>query len=149
MKGIVSFYGKLGCKRNAHQIQQLKQAGYVVQVINILTREWDAETLPKFFGKNPLQACVNTQAPQITSGAFRPTELDDAQLLQAMIQDPILIKRPLLFFRGEFACGFNHPLVEQLLEAVPVDYQCQQNDNCTPPAPADSNCSIGNLHGAN
>ncbi|MGZ0654080.1 ArsC/Spx/MgsR family protein [Coraliomargarita sp. W4R72] len=133
MKGIVSFYGKSGCKGNARQIEQLKQAGYVVQVIDLLTKEWDVETLLKFFGKDPLHACVNERAPQVTSGEFKPEAFDDVTLLQAMIKDPILIKRPLLFYRGEFACGFDHPLVKELLDEEPIDYECQQHDNCTHP----------------
>lgn len=146
MKGIVSFYGKSGCKGNARQIEQLKQAGYMVQVIDLLAKEWDVETLLKFFGKDPLQTCVNIRAPQITSGEFKPDALDDAALLQAMIQEPILIKRPLLFFRGEFACGFDHPLVHKLLDEEPIDYDCQQHDNCTHSADKDAGCSIGDLH---
>jgi nitrogenase-associated protein len=146
MKGIVSFYGKSGCKGNARQIEQLKQAGYVLQVIDILAKDWDVETLPKFFNGEAPHACVNTRAPQITSGAFKPDELNSADLLQAMVQDPILIKRPLLFFRGEFACGFDHPLVKELLDEEPVDYECQQNDTCSHPHEPSSECSIGKIH---
>jgi nitrogenase-associated protein len=133
MKGIISFYGKTGCKGNARQIEQLKRADYVVQVIDILTKEWDVETLLKFIATETVQACVNQRAPQISSGEFNPLELNDSELLQAMIQDPILIKRPLIFYRGEFACGFDHPLVKRLLNEEPIDYECQQHETCTHP----------------
>lgn len=146
MKGIISFYGKPGCKGNARQIEQLKQAGYVLQVIDILTREWDVETLQKFFGQEKPHACINTRAPQISSGEFDPSTLNENGVLQAMIQDPILIKRPLLFYRGEFACGFDHPLVKQLLGEEPIDYECEASDICPQPQLPSAECSIGNLH---
>ncbi len=131
MKGIVSLYGKVGCKGNARQMEQLKAAGYAVQFIDLLSRKLEAAELQNFFAGRKFHDCVNQRAPQITSGEFQPEGLSEDELLQAMIESPILIKRPLLFFRGEFACGADHPLMARLLGDVPPVEGCQRHDGCT------------------
>lgn len=131
IKGIVSLYGKVGCQGNLRQMEQLKAAGYAVQFIDLLNRELEASELAKFFEGRSLQDCVNRRAPQISSGEFAPETLSDDALMERMIAEPILIKRPLLFFRGEFACGFDHPLVGRLLGAIPPDTGCQKHDDCS------------------
>lgn len=124
MKGIVSFYEKPGCKGNAKQKEILRQAGYKLQVIDILSKEWDEETLMKFIGNMPVHACVNVKAPSVKSGIFEPEKLTEAELVEAMIYEPILIKRPLVFYRGEFAVGFDSDLVEKLLNQRMEDSVC-------------------------
>lgn len=130
MKGIVSFYGKSGCSGNRRQVEQLKQADYVVQWIDILKKRWDEETLSKFLGHQAVHNCINQRAPTIISGETNPNEMDDDQLMQAMVEDPVLIKRPLLFYRGEFACGFDHPLVGRLLGEEISGDSCRKNRDC-------------------
>lgn len=130
MKGIVSFYEKPGCKGNERQKEKLRAAGYVLQVIDILTKGWDEETLLQFFGDTPIHQCVNLRAPIITSGQLDINQLTDSELLQKMIELPILIKRPLLFFRGQFAVGFENELVTTLLGEPQIEEPCQKNDNC-------------------
>jgi Arsenate reductase and related proteins, glutaredoxin family len=131
MKGIVSLYGKIGCKGNARQMEQLKAAGYVVQFIDLLNRKLEPKELLNFFAGRTIHDCVNQRAPQISSGKFNPQALSEEELLAAMIEEPILIKRPLLFFRGEFACGADHPLMTRLLGDIIPDLGCQQHDACS------------------
>lgn len=131
MKGIVAFYEKLGCRSNARQKQQLRDAGYLLQVVSLLDKKWDCYSLNKFFAGRKIHDCVNQRAPQITSGDFDPATLNEAELLQAMVEHPILIQRPLIFFRGHFACGFQHELVTQLLGSKQAVETCQQSPSCT------------------
>lgn len=130
MKGIVSFYEKRGCRTNAQQKKQLEAAGYVVQSIDLLEKDWDTVSLRKFFTYLPTHDCVNARAPQITSGEFDPNSLSEDDLLVAMARNPILIKRPLIFFRGEFACGFNNELVSRLLGEDGQETECSGGSEC-------------------
>lgn len=130
-KGIVSLYGKVGCKGNQRQMKLLEAAGYVVQFIDLLSRNLEESELRKFTAGQPLHDCVNSRAPLITSGKFSPDALDEDELMKAMLDNPILVKRPLLFFRGEFACGFDQPLVTHLLGQTPPDMSCQKHDGCS------------------
>ncbi|ADE55622.1 ArsC/Spx/MgsR family protein [Coraliomargarita akajimensis] len=124
MKGIVSFYEKPGCTRNALQKEQLRAAGYVIQALSLIDKNWDPQSLYRFFGGNSPHDCVNTRAPQITSGALAPSTLTEDELLEQMRAHPILIKRPLIFYRGEYCCGFDTALVAKLLGAKQTDPGC-------------------------
>ncbi|CAA6695367.1 MULTISPECIES: ArsC/Spx/MgsR family protein [unclassified Lentimonas] len=115
MKGIVSYYERPDCQCNARQKQQLRDAGYVLQVFNLLEKQWEASNLNKFFAEQGIHDCVNRHAPQIVSGDFDPASLDERALLNAMLEQPTLIQHPLIFFRGQFASGFKNELVTQLL----------------------------------
>ena len=131
MKGIISFYGKTGCQGNQRQMERLKEEGFVIQFIDLLNRKLEPSELEKFFDGKPIRECVNVRAPQIVSGEFNPGAYNDADLLHALAETPLLIKRPLLFYRGHFGCGFDSPLVEQLLGEPPPDLSCQGHDSCS------------------
>ena len=130
VKGIVSFYEKPGCKTNTRQKEQLKAAGYVVQSIDMLSKQWEQESLAKFFNNNSPRDFINPRAPEITSGAFDPAGCSDEELYTAMIATPILIKRPLLFFRGEFGVGFDCELATQLLGSEQEPTTCSNPTAC-------------------
>jgi arsenate reductase (glutaredoxin) len=133
MQGIVSFYEKPGCQGNARQKEKLKAAGYMLQVVDMISKTWDEETLLQFFGDLPIHQCVNQRAPIITSGELNVNALSESELLAEMIASPILIKRPLIFFRGRFGVGFDNDLVTELLGVAQTEEPCRKNDNCTHP----------------
>lgn len=124
MKGIVSFYEKPECKSNAAQKELLSNAGYTIQAINILEKEWDIDSLTCFFGNKTVHECLNLKAPLINSNELDTTLLSEEQLLNKMIEAPILIKRPLIFYRGEYGCGFDSPLVTKLLGTPQKESGC-------------------------
>jgi len=116
MKGIISFYEKPGCRTNEEQKEILINAGYKLQVIDMLSKKWEKESLQQFFGSLKVHDCVNLKAPEISGGELDIHRFTEEELLDLMLEKPILIKRPLLFFRGEFAVGFENDLVAKLLE---------------------------------
>jgi arsenate reductase len=127
MKGVVSFYGKPECSGNKKQKALLRDAGYMLEERDLLNTSWDQEKLLNFFNGVPVHECINQRAPLISQQRFNPAELTEDELLEKMIEHPILIKRPLIFFRGEYACGFDSPLVKKLLGEDPgiVDCRCK------------------------
>lgn len=122
--GIVSFYEKSGCKGNAKQKKVLRDHGYKVQAIDMLNKKWDAKTLCSFIGEKKLSQYVNPKAPQVMRGGWSPEKFSDEEILSAMLADPILIKRPLIFYRGEFGCGFDSPLAKKLLGEEAHEMEC-------------------------
>lgn len=123
-KGIVSFYEKPGCKGNAKQKKRLREAGYTLQVIDMVSKRWNEESLCRFIGRENLAAKVNPRAPQILHEGWSPEGKSDEEILAAMLASPILIKRPLLFHRGAFGVGFDSPLVAELLGDVEAEMAC-------------------------
>lgn len=126
MKGIIQFFEKPGCKGNIKQQQLLRDAGYVLQITDILSKRWDVESLNRCFVGNKVHNCVNLMAPIIKKEQIEIDNISESDLLELMIEHPILIKRPIIFYRGEVSVGFNTPLVSKLLGEEQPEHFCQK-----------------------
>ena len=112
---LIHFYEKPGCINNTKQKRLLEQHGHRIEAHSLLDQHWNAATLRLFFDDMPVSEWFNRAAPRVKSGEIVPEAFDEESALEAMIQDPLLIRRPLLDAHGELACGFDHPLVKELL----------------------------------
>ncbi|HKL20174.1 MAG TPA: ArsC/Spx/MgsR family protein [Tichowtungia sp.] len=122
------FYEKTGCKGNARQRALLEAHGVDFEVRSILDESWTLETLRPFFGSLPVAEWFNDKAPEIKSGEIDPASFDEAGALAILLEQPILIRRPLIDRAGEKFCGFG-PAVETALglNAPEGDYEaCQE-----------------------
>jgi len=103
----IIFYEKPGCTNNTKQKALLKAAGHTVEAHNLLTEAWTMETLRPFFGDLPVADWFNYSAPPIKSGEIIPAQLDAQTALNLMIQNPLLIRRPLLQVGERREFGFD------------------------------------------
>lgn len=108
----VIFYHKPGCINNEKQKRILKSAQLNLDERNLLTENWDAETLKPFFGAYLISECFNNSAPAIKSGEIDPANLSFDEALALMVKHPILIRRPLLIVNGQHILGFNAKEIE-------------------------------------
>ncbi len=108
----IIFYEKPGCVGNARQRARLRRAGHQLIVRNLLTEPWTAESLRPFFGNRSVADWFNRQAPQIKSGAIAPELLDADTALQLMLDNPLLIRRPLLQVGERRELGFEPELID-------------------------------------
>ena len=92
----VIFYEKPGCAGNARQKSLLIASGHEVETRNLLTAPWDATTLRPFFNDKPIADWFNASSPRVKNGEVRPGELKPEVAIAMMIDDPLLIRRPLL-----------------------------------------------------
>ncbi|MEB3120371.1 MAG: ArsC/Spx/MgsR family protein [Snowella sp.] len=104
----VIFYEKPGCVNNTKQKALLIAAGHTVKAFNLLIEPWTMETLRPFFGNLPVAEWFNYTAPRIKSGEVIPSELDEQTALNLMLNDPLLIRRPLMQVGIRQEVGFNH-----------------------------------------
>lgn len=102
----VIFYEKPGCGGNKRQKATLEAAGHTVESRDLLTTPWTAPELRAFFGDLPVARWFNRAAPAVKEGAVDPEALDEAAALTVMLENPILIRRPLMMVAGERRCGF-------------------------------------------
>lgn len=102
----VIFYEKPGCKNNTKQKALLQAAGHTVEAHNLLTTAWTIETLRPFFGDLPVVEWFNYTAPRIKSGEIIPAKLNTEKALNLMINDPLLIRRPLMQVGERREVGF-------------------------------------------
>jgi nitrogenase-associated protein len=111
----VIFYEKPGCTNNTKQKQMLMESGHQVLAKSLLTERWTEERLKEFFGNKPVALWFNMAAPAIKSGELTPETFSEETALKAMIQDPLLIKRPLIETEEGKVSGFDNELVNKLI----------------------------------
>lgn len=126
----VLFYQKPGCGTNARQIRALEAAGHSVISRSLLSQPWQPLDLLTFFGDMPVASWFNPAAPRIKSGEINPRDADAATALALMLDDPLLIRRPLIEANGARCAGFDREPVLSLLGGdAPRDIQA-----CTHPS---------------
>ena len=111
----VIFYEKPGCINNTKQKALLRAAGHEVDDRNLLTEAWTGDRLRRFFGDRPVAEWFNPTAPAVKSGQVRPDRLDAETALALMLQDPLLIRRPLMQASDRCEVGFDVPTIERWL----------------------------------
>ncbi len=103
----VVFFEKPGCRNNTRQKALLEAAGHRVEARDLLTTAWTADSLRPYFGDRPVAEWFNKASPQVKDGSVRPDRLDEATALRLMIDEPLLIRRPLMEADGQRRCGFD------------------------------------------
>lgn len=113
----IIFYEKPGCSGNKKQKELLEQNKISFDTKSILDTPWDITTLNQFFQGLEKEQIINQFAPQIKNNEIDIKKLTKGQLISMMIEQPILIKRPLLEIGNHKICGFDIDKINKLLKA--------------------------------
>jgi nitrogenase-associated protein len=108
----VIFYEKPGCAGNARQKALLVASGHEVDVRNLLTEPWTAPRLRQFLEGKPLREWFNAASPRLKSGEIKPDQLTPEAALAMMLEDPLLIRRPLMQVGDRREAGFDQAKVD-------------------------------------
>jgi nitrogenase-associated protein len=109
------FYEKPGCVGNGMQKSLLRSQGVGFEVRDLLTQPWTADSLRPFFGGKPVSEWFNSSAPRVKSGEIPIQRLSAEEALELMLQEPILIRRPLMALGEIRQSGFvPGPVIEAL-----------------------------------
>ncbi len=113
----VHFYEKPGCINNSKQKELLANAGCLLVIYDILNQSWisDKAKLRSFFGDMPVVDWFNRSAPSIKSGMVIPELLNEVQAIELMVNDPLLIRRPLIEINGQRRAGFDGEQIQNWL----------------------------------
>lgn len=103
----IIFYTKLGCATSAKQVELLRQSGHEVTVCDLLAHPWQAEELISYFGDLPVSSWFNPNSPRVRSAEIDPAGYDAVSALSLMLEDHLLIRRPLMESAGRRMCGFD------------------------------------------
>lgn len=133
----IVFYEKPGCINNTRQKQLLAASGHEVEARNLLTEAWTATQLQAFFKGLAVPDWFNKAAPRIKSGEVKPESLDADAALALMLDDPLLIRRPLMQAQGDCMAGFDPDRVKAwiglaLPESTPDLQACPKADKPHP-----------------
>ncbi|MDF5722591.1 MAG: nitrogenase-associated protein [Rhizonema sp. PD37] len=141
----VIFYEKPGCQNNTKQKTLLAAAGHELETYNLLKEAWTVERLRLFFSNLPVVEWFNRTAPRIKSGEVVPEQINEETALSEMVNDPVLIRRPLIQVGDRREVGFDVEKVDAWIGLKPVDESLRavsenllQHDL--------QNCSHGNDH---
>ncbi len=104
---IVTFYEKPGCKGNLRQKTLLAAAGHTVQARSLKAEPWTAAGLLAFLGPLPVADWFNRSAPAVKSGEIVPEALGFEHALHLLLENPLLIRRPLMQVGEERRVGFD------------------------------------------
>ncbi len=134
----IMFYEKPGCRTNARQKQMLEAAGHTVIAKSLLAEPWTAGRLREFFGTAPVASWFNPAAPLVRSGEIDITTIDAATALLLLVDEPSLIRRPLVETDGQRGAGFDRePVISLLGGAVEGNAEaCSRNEASAPCRPA-------------
>lgn len=114
---LIHFYEKPGCGNNTKQKDLLIEAGHWLIEHDLLTHDWrsEPEKLRSFFGEKPVVEWFNRAAPAIKNGELNPDEIDAEQAIALMLEQPLLIRRPLMEIENHRMAGFDNNEVASFL----------------------------------
>lgn len=118
---IVTFYEKPGCINNTRQKKLLAAAGHQVVAKNLLTEAWQPERLRSFFGELSVRDWFNYSAPAIKHGEVEPDKLTEQEALALMLENPLLIRRPLMQVGDTLMAGFDQQAVDNWIGLTEIE----------------------------
>ncbi|MFA6051294.1 MAG: ArsC/Spx/MgsR family protein [Methylobacter sp.] len=123
----VYFYEKPGCINNTRQKKLLAAAGHQVVALNLLTEPWQEDRLRAFFGELAARDWFNTSAPAVKLGEIEPDKLTEQQALALMLENPLLIRRPLMQVGDSLMAGFDQQAVDDWIGLKETDTTKEAN----------------------
>lgn len=122
----VIFYEKPGCINHTKQKALLEAAGHTIESHNLLTEAWTIDRLRLFFGSLPVAEWFNRSAPAVKSGEIVPECLEAETALALMVQNPLLIRRPLMQVEKQRLVGFEVETIEAWIGLQLIDLTQQK-----------------------
>ncbi|QXP85080.1 ArsC/Spx/MgsR family protein [Methylococcus sp. ANG] len=133
---LVHFYEKPGCANNARQKRMLREAGHELIVHDLLATPWRTGELRLFFGERPVAEWFNRAAPRVKSGEIVPETLGGEEALALMMEDRLLIRRPLMQVGERREVGFDADRVHAWIGLNPSRETPQTDlESCRRPHP--------------
>lgn len=126
----ITFYEKPGCKGNLRQKTLLAAAGHTVQAKSLKSEPWSARRLLEFLGPLPVTAWFNAAAPAIKAGQIVPAELTPEAALELLLENPLLIRRPLMEADGSRMVGFDVAAVAAWVGLAEVELPAGNIEAC-------------------
>ncbi|MYM62272.1 ArsC/Spx/MgsR family protein [Pseudomaricurvus sp. HS19] len=127
----ITFYEKSGCLTNKKQKDLLRRAGYELLVENLLRHDWSATELLRFLGPLPVSEWFNPSAPAVKSGVVVPSELDADSAIALLLDEHLLIRRPLLEREGNCMVGFDLEDLQQILQVRLPEEEGTPGEGCS------------------
>lgn len=126
----ITFYEKPGCKGNLRQKTLLAAAGHTVQAKNLKSEPWTADRLLAFLGQLPVADWFNRAAPAVKAGEIVPENLGFEDALHLLLDNPLLIRRPLMEIGDQRMVGFDLAAVDAWVGLKDVELPAGNIEAC-------------------
>ncbi len=122
----IIFYEKPGCLGNRQQQAMLRRHGHRLVIRDLLSEPWTADRLLPFLAGRVVPDWFNTSAPKVRDGEIDIHELDGDAALGLLLEEPLLIRRPLLQYGEARQSGFSPgPVLDALNMVLDSENDCQ------------------------
>lgn len=127
----IVFYEKPGCGGNARQRAMLQAAGHELDRRDLLTTRWTRASLLRFLAPLPVAQWFNRAAPRVKQGLVTPESLGADEALALLLDDPLLIRRPLMARPdGATLVGFDLAAVQAFVGLAPESVSTGSLEGC-------------------
>ena len=130
----ITIYHNPDCSTSRNALAMIEAAGYAPKVIEYRKTGWTRPQLEQLFaamGAGPRAVLREKGTPAAELGLLDPSASDDA-ILEAMIEHPILVNRPIVVTpRGTKLCRPSEAVFE-LLERRPAEFAKEDGEIVRP-----------------
>lgn len=118
----VTIYHNPKCGTSRNVLAMIRESGVEPQVVEYLKTNWDAETLTRLAHDAGVGLKGLLRQKEAKAAELLAADADDAALLQAMIEQPILVERPIVTTpKGTALCRPSEAVLP-LLDNPPVGF---------------------------
>lgn len=111
----VTLYTKTGCTTCNKAKQLLMQRGIHYTERDIFKHPLNEQELRSLADKRSLQALFSHRSPSVKALGLQDRELSDEELVSYMLQEPRLIRRPLVTAGEAIAVGYLPEQIDEIL----------------------------------
>jgi arsenate reductase (glutaredoxin) len=101
----VTIYHNPRCNTSRRTLALLREKGVEPQIVEYLKTPYTAPQLKRLLAELKLPATKLLRKKEAAAAGIDPSKLSDEQLIAAMVDNPILVERPIVVSGGKAALG--------------------------------------------
>lgn len=101
----VTMYHNPRCNTSRRTLALLREKGVEPKIIEYLKTPYTASMLKKLLGQLKMPASAIVRKKDAAAAGIDPTALSEEELIAAMVDNPIIVERPIVVSGGKAALG--------------------------------------------
>ena len=101
----VTMYHNPRCNTSRRTLALLREKGVEPQIVEYLKTPYTAAQLKQLLGQLKIPVSSLLRKKEAAAAGIDPSELSEDQLIAAMVENPILVERPIVVSGGKAALG--------------------------------------------
>jgi arsenate reductase (glutaredoxin) len=102
---LVTIYHNPRCNTSRKALALLREKGVEPQIIEYLKTPYTAPQLKELLGQLNMPARKLLRRKEAAAAGIDPSKLSEDQLIAAMVNNPIIVERPIVVSHGKAALG--------------------------------------------